>query len=171
MKKFYLLRTSARLHVRPHCSTNLLEKKFFDLVIKSSIILEPRALLFSACMASRWKSSGKACDESRSDWLQGETIRPLTIGRCCHPTQTMFSECFLTLVDLLHFRKSLVHTKYGDGSTKFHSDFLNKLWKTETEPKGLFSSVSSPFYRVCMGFRASVAVASLAWTKLAGQAF
>ena len=69
MKKFYLLRTSARLHVRPHCYTNLLEKKIFDLVIKSSTILEPRALLFCPCMASRSKSSGKACDKSRSDWL------------------------------------------------------------------------------------------------------
>ena len=39
--------------------------------------------------------------------------------------------------------------------------YAYKPSKMEVEQKGLFFSVLSPFYRVCMGFHASVSIASV----------
>ena len=52
---------------------------------------------------------------------------------------------------------SLVHTSDGDGSTKFHTNSVKRR-RNRRERKGFFSSVPSPFYRVCMEFCASVSV-------------
>ena len=61
---------------------------------------------------------------------------------------------------------SLVHISNGDGSgdgdvsTKFHTNPVKRRRnrRKQTLP---FSSVSSPFYRVCMELRSSVSVASV----------
>ena len=61
---------------------------------------------------------------------------------------------------------SLVHTSDGDrsgdgdGSTKLHTEPV-KQRRNRRERKGLFSSVPSLFYRVCVEFRASVNIASV----------
>ena len=55
---------------------------------------------------------------------------------------------------------SLVHTNGGDGSTKFHTNPIKR--RRNRRKKTLpFSSVPSPFYRVCIELCASVSVASV----------
>ena len=55
---------------------------------------------------------------------------------------------------------SLVHTSDGDGSTKSH--YTNPVKRRQNRRKQTlpFSPVPSPFYRVCMEFRASISVSA-----------
>ena len=61
------------------------------------------------------------------------------------------------------FALSLVHTSDGSGdgdrSTKFHTNPVKRRQNIR-EWKGLFSSVLSPFYRVCMEFCVSISVST-----------
>lgn len=64
---------------------------------------------------------------------------------------------------------SLVHTHdrggSRDGSTKSHTNPLK--WRPNRRKQTLqFSSVPSPFHRVCMGLRASISVSISLWAKL-----
>ena len=64
---------------------------------------------------------------------------------------------------------SLVHTSDGDRSTKFHTNPVKRR-RNRREWKGLLSSVTSLFCRVCMEFRASVSVSAFVFVASVNQA-